>query len=522
MLDLRLQIDNEKNIQVNLKRLPIILCIFLLSGKLAGQTPLPDSILAQVNTLPRDSTYVLKLNRIASDYLKTDPAVSRKIAAHIIDLYPEINYSRGYARALTVMGNSYWYEGVYEFAQNYYLLAARQYQILNDSIGMGQVYNNIGEVNKRLGEFEKSLSYLLRSMELKKKDTTRDVTLYNIGEVYVSMGNLEEAKRYINESLAMALEKNNERVVAYNYRSIASMKVIEKKYEEALVDFNKAEKLWIALGETRSLIQNYQDVSYTYRKMGKLPEAIYYLEKALARSKQINVPDLRVHIYEEFARIDSIQGNYKQAFYYLWRHNALKDSVYNLLKVEQIARVQTIYETEIRDRENEQLKAEKALRDTQLKSQKVFIVIGVVALMATGVMTWFLFRQRKKILIANQNLQAKNEEINYQKDAIEIQAAALLRLNQNLQELNKTLEGRIDENTQQLLLQNQKLAEYTFINAHKLRAPVASVLGLINLMQQATPEERLVILEHLKTCSNNLDSIIREISRNLESAMLPE
>src|SRR5688500_14986615 len=110
--------------------------------------------------MKHDSSYITRLNALASGYLKSNPASSRQIAAYVIDNAPKIKYTRGYARALVVMGNSYWYEGIYEFAQNYYLLAARQYRTLNDSIGLAQVYNNMGEVNKWLGELDMVLGYL--------------------------------------------------------------------------------------------------------------------------------------------------------------------------------------------------------------------------------------------------------------------------------------------------------------------------------------------------------------------------
>lgn len=103
-----------------------------------------------------------------------------------------------------------------------------------------------------------------------------------------------------------------------------------------------------------------------------------------------------------------------------------------------------------------------------------------------------------------------------------MQAVALLKLNEELKELNRNLEASIDERTVQLTVQNQRLAEYTFINAHKLRAPVASILGLINLMHQVAPEEKETILVHLRTCGEQLDHIIHEVSKNLESAIVAE
>jgi tetratricopeptide (TPR) repeat protein len=483
------------------------------------QQALPDSIKNLIGDVKQDSSYIIRLNSLASGYLNVNPATSRQIAAHVIETATKIKYPRGYARGLVVMGNSYWYEGIYEFAQNYYLLAARQYRTLNDSLGLAQVYNNMGEVNKRLGEMDMALEYLLRSLDMKRTDSTRAMALYNVGELYISLRDYEKATDYINQSMELARRVDNQSIIAYNQWSTARIKTEQGQYEEAFKYYEVAEGILKRLGETRSLIQTYQDIAYTHRKMNNPGKARDYLDKASLLSGKLNVPDLRITTYLEYFRVDSMAGNYQRAVYYLSRHNALKDSVYNLLKAEQIARVQAIYETEQHERENQQLRTEKDRKDAELKLRELLIVAVSVSLLIAGVLAVILFRQRKEILRANKDLKAKNEEISFQKNAIESQAEALLILNEELQDLNKTLEGRIDERTRQILHQNQRLAEYTFVNAHKLRAPIASILGLINLFQQADPKEQKVILKHLKTCADQLDSTIRTINRNLEGGI---
>lgn len=477
--------------------------------QLAGQQHLPDSLQQKLSNLPQDSNYINMLNLAATEYLKVNPNITRLITAQALALAPKIKYTRGYARALTVTGNAYWYEGVYEFAQNYYLLAARQYQSIHDSIGLGQTYNNIAEIYKKLEDYDKALSYLLRSQELMRLDSaTHPLTLYNIGELYVLLNKTDDAKKYISQSMDLAWRRGNTKVIAYNYWSLGAIQRKEKNYRKALDFYKHAEKIWTQLGELRALIQTYQDMAEIYREQQQYDEAEQYLVKAVQLASHIKVADLQVNNYLRFSRLDSLRGNYNRALYYLSRHNLLKDSVYNLLKAEQIARLQTIYETESRDQENQQLRSEKELKDSQLRAQRVTLAAITFGLVLAGILAWFLHLQRKKISL--------------QKEAIEMQAVALLKLNEELQGLNKNLEARIDERTSQLLIQNQRLAEYTFINAHKLRAPVASILGLLNLLQQATPEEREDILRHLKTCGEQLDAIIRQVSRNLEGAIVPE
>jgi tetratricopeptide (TPR) repeat protein len=476
--------------------------------KLSGQT-LPDSLRRQFEGMTRDSVYVDKLNRLASDYLKTNPNTTRAIVAVTLDVAPKIKYMRGYARALTVMGNSYWYEGIYEFAQNYYLLAARQYQANHDSIGLGQTYNNIGEVYKKLGENEKALPYLLKSRDLTAKDSINyPLTMYNIGELYLRIGKTEEARTYIQKSFEAARAMKLTRVMAFNYWGMGTLKRIDRNYDGALADYTKAEKLWKELGEVRSLIQTNQEIADLYKLQKKYSDAEKRLVDALEMTSQINVADLQVSTYQRLSSLYALQGKHERALYFLNRHISLKDSVYNLLKAEQIARLQTIYETDTREKENQQLRSEGALRNSEFRTQRITLMAISVGLLLAGIFAFFLYQQRRRIA--------------FQKDAIEMQAVALLKLNEELQLLNKNLEERITERTSQLTIQNQRLTEYTFINAHKLRAPVASILGLINLVHQVAPEERDAILGHLKTCGDQLDSIIREVSRNLEAAIVNE
>ncbi|HYC84837.1 MAG TPA: tetratricopeptide repeat protein [Chryseosolibacter sp.] len=489
-----------------------LICTMLLltmGSECLCQQALPDSIQSQFVNVPQDSNYVIRLNALATTYLKTNPAASRSVVAHVLEVAAKIKYTRGYARALTVMGNSYWYEGMYEFAQNHYLLAARQYQSIHDSVGLGQTYNNIGEVYKKLNEFQKALEYLLKSSELKRKDSaTRAITLYNIGELYIRLNDLEKGRQYIRESFEFATRENNQRVIAFDYWSMAAIRQKENDLSAALEYFFKAEKIWEELGEIRSLIQTYQDIAAIYCDQRNFTQAEQYLTKATALARQIRVPDLQVKNYLRLARLDSLRGNYGRALHYLSRHNILKDSVYNLLKAEQIARLQTIYETENHERENQQLRTERQLKDSQLATQRITLVAISAGLLVAGILAWVLYRQQKKIL--------------FQKEAIETQAIALLKLNEELHDLNRTLEARISQRTSQLTLQNKRLSEFTFINAHKLRAPVASILGLINLLDRVSEAEKQVVLEHLKTCGEELDNVIHDVNRELEGAIVKD
>jgi len=249
-----------------------MLCV--LENPVHAQTQLPDSLEQKFVDVPRDSTYIDKLNNLATDYLGLSPVLSRRIATRATEVAPEIRYVRGYARSLKIIGNTYWTEGVFEFAQNYYLLAARQYQNAGDSLGLGQVYNNIGLIYEKMGNYEKALEYLTLSVRLIKDDQkAQSAILINIGELYILLNNFPLADQYIEQGLALATKINNKKTVAFAYDALGIVNTKLKYYQKALECFSRAEEMSKSLGEIRLLIQTYQGFADVYRELGLYEKA---------------------------------------------------------------------------------------------------------------------------------------------------------------------------------------------------------------------------------------------------------
>jgi GAF domain-containing protein len=92
----------------------------------------------------------------------------------------------------------------------------------------------------------------------------------------------------------------------------------------------------------------------------------------------------------------------------------------------------------------------------------------------------------------------------------------LTSANDQLADLNKNLEDAVRKRTRELEFQNQQLTEYAFINSHLLRAPLARILGLAQVITREVgtvrEKELLVALEQ---SAHELDQIIRKISELL-------
>jgi tetratricopeptide (TPR) repeat protein len=484
----------------------------------SAQLNMPDSIKPFLNKTPKDSAYLVALNTLAFSYLKSSPYIGRELATQSILLTRQIGFTRGYARALAITGSSYWVVGDYESALDYYQLSARESEAIRDTINLTIAYNNMGEVYKKIQDYEKSIELLSTALDwYKKLKRPHALIIYNIGENYLFLNRLQDALNYYNRSLSQGMLEKDNRAIAYTYQGLGLIKHKQNEDYQALAYLTKAEKIWRSQGELRSLIQTFQDFSDIFLALNQIPKAFEYIDQAITLATQIQAADLQIINYQKQAHLFNLTADYKKAVVVLLKYNTIKDSVYNLKKTEQIARLQTLFDTESRDIENQQLKAEQSAKSEQIRIQQLFLLTTSGGLIIAGVMTWVLFRQRKQILEANGLLKESSHEINRQKEEIQSQAQEMKKLNDQLQTMNRSLEDRIEERTHLLKRQNEKLAGYAHVNAHLLRAPIVSILGLLNLIEKIQlPADDQVLIRHLHKCGQDLDKITREINRNLE------
>ena len=116
----------------------------------------------------------------------------------------------------------------------------------------------------------------------------------------------------------------------------------------------------------------------------------------------------------------------------------------------------------------------------------------------------------EKVQMRTREIQLQNEEIQVQNEEISAQSEEILRINENLEEM-------VQNRTRELERKNKALEEYAFINAHKLRSPVATILGLINLISKTKLDhEGSEINRRLHQTADELDSVVSAITKAIE------
>ena len=113
-------------------------------------------------------------------------------------------------------------------------------------------------------------------------------------------------------------------------------------------------------------------------------------------------------------------------------------------------------------------------------------------------------------------IEAQNELLLTQRKEIESINDELKRSNEKIRNINLNLENRVSERTNFLELQNKQLKEYSYINAHLLRGPMCSILGLVSLMENECTENSDPLIFHMKKSSKALREVVDKISKAIE------
>jgi signal transduction histidine kinase len=148
-------------------------------------------------------------------------------------------------------------------------------------------------------------------------------------------------------------------------------------------------------------------------------------------------------------------------------------------------------------------------QDLNLDSKPIdyFIVAIVITLFTIYLKDKYTY-YRKQVAIRNEQLQRVAIKQLNQNDELRTQQEEIRAINENL-------ESMIVDHTRDIELRNKELAEYAFINAHHLRAPLSRVLGLASLMESEPQNYSKVEVLHIKALAIEMDMVVRKINEVL-------
>jgi len=360
-------------------------------------------------------------------FLKGDYSPALDYYLKALKINESLNNKSGIAHNLGNIGNLFYTQSEFEKALGYYERALKiEQELLKGSLteekaryrknrismwqgNIGNVYNGqaakVKDTQLKEGLFTKALDYY--SMALKTDEELNDKNgmsnwYANIGVVYdykaraltnVSDKNtlFSKAMEYYQKSLRLEEEIGNTNGIAQRLMNIGTLYIQTNNYGNAEKELKKAMALFKEIGARDDERLAEQSLTELYEKTGRHKEALQHLKRAVA---------LKDSIFNEEKNIEM----------------ARREMSFEFEKKEAIAKTE----------HKKELENERAVAEEKSRKQKVIIYSAVAGLMLVLLFTVFIFRtlritQRQKSIIETQKKEVEmaKVEIEDQKKIVE-------------------------------------------------------------------------------------------------------
>jgi signal transduction histidine kinase len=292
---------------------------------------------------------------------------------------------------------------------------------LDEKFGIATAYNNIGLVYMSQRDFDKALPNYFAGLKLYKeiKFARGIASAYNnIGIVYKSMRKLPEA---LNNHLAAFRIRDSigdKKGIATSYNNIGIVYDDMGKYEEAVKNHLEGLDIRQKLGDKAGIAGSQSNLGRAFMRMKKFKEAEKYYTEARILAEQIGHKEYLQHIYGGLAELDSLRGNFAQAFNYLNLHHRIRDSLDNEDTRRKTIQTQLTYEFEKKDAvqkaEHEKEMMKKNAESILHKKSRNYVLIISILLILLICVAFIYYNIRKSLRLkegySRQLLRAQEQE----------------------------------------------------------------------------------------------------------------
>ncbi|MEQ8713890.1 MAG: tetratricopeptide repeat protein, partial [Cyclobacteriaceae bacterium] len=290
------------------------------------------------------------------------------------------------ANAHNGLGRAYFYLGDFPSSIDNYLRCITLRETIKDSNGLAVASGNLGLAYQKFDDHDKAEFYLNQALEIHRsaKDTLNIITdLINLGVLYENSSRFETAVEAYEEGIMLAELFNDQVGVAIMTGNLGTVYSKQGNHDKAFELINRSIALKEKSGRPVSMAYaRYHNQAANYRA-GYYDQSIAEGEIVLSIVEEHPSTELEMNAYEFLDLAYAKKNDMSSAYSYKNKFENLKDSVFNIQKSEQVARLQTLYEKEKQDRVILQKESEIELLETETVYQTqltISIVLGLLFL----------------------------------------------------------------------------------------------------------------------------------------------
>ncbi len=434
-------------------------------------------------TSKTDRNYVSLLTLLAKEYAENDPDSALSISRKAFTIANQQNWDSLKGQIYIALSTSHSYLAQYDSSTRYSFLAIETAENFNDTTTLIDGFNNLGIDFMFQEEDAKAIEYFEKVENLSKlsNDSLRwGHALNNIGMMVGYAGNTEdELDKYeqaanifnaIGEKEGYANTLLNTGTV---YTSIEQYQKADEFYAKALVAF---EEINLSSGIQNTLQSSAENLMY----MNQLAKANGLAQRALDLALQYEFRQDVVYTYNLLSQIAVKSGDYKTAFEYQAKENEVKEEIFNTEKSQQIAELETEYQTE----KKEQQLAIAAIQLKQQVQEKYLLISAIVLITVVG--GFIIYSVKKQASLQKKLLEEEMDHLRLKINSL-LGNPEKVELDQEV--INKSLHQPLSEREFEILnltvadKTNREIADQVFVSVNTVKFHLKNIyskLGVSN------------------------------------------
>lgn len=366
------------------------------------------------------------------------------------------------------------------------------YEGYNDKSKLMMAYYYQGSVYRDMNDAPRALKAFQKALEVKIPNNELSIKAYNqMGTLFMRQGLYDEVIEVNRKAIELYVLQGKENKTSYAWRDIARMYDEKGRKDSALFCYEKACEIALEDKDSIRYLNILSELGCLYYEIGKQDTAKQILT-AMTNIQRVrnksNIYSYLGNIYEDSEQWDSLyyyrqeaiavgdihkkydnifslallekkRGNEKQALHYMEQALWLNDSIREITRIEEVAKINSLYNYQHTEAENARLLL------SQERYEKVLLMTVLIVLVAIGVCFYFVMKWKKECQRYQENegrLQEWQKKAHlYSQETIAKNEKKVKELEGGLQNKSEKDRGEEVEKTllrlEQLKLQNREI-----------------------------------------------------------------